>query len=122
MDGGLRTPSRLFYCRRYRDAQIRSITIALGEILADDVEWTDSTQAKEDTATMKSKLEERLSALKEEHETGQKMLADLDAKRKQLTDTMLRIEGAIQVLKDLLAEETTAHATEEAGAHTSQSS
>ena len=122
MDCGLRALSRLFYRRRYRDAQIRSITIALGEIVPGAIEWTDSTQAKEDTAMTKSKLEERLSALKEEHETGQKMLADLDAKRRQLIDTMLRIEGAIQVLKDLLAEETTAHATEEAGAHTPQSS
>lgn len=101
---------------------MRAITIPLGEIVPGDVEWADSTQAEEDTAMMKSKLEERLSALKEEHETGQKMLADLDAKRKQLIDTMLRIEGAIQVLKDLLAEETTAHATEEAGAQPSQSS
>jgi predicted nuclease with TOPRIM domain len=54
---------------------------------------------------MKDTLEQRLNTLKSEHETGQKMLAELDAKRAQLTTTLLRIEGAMQVLQELLAQE-----------------
>ncbi|APR88328.1 hypothetical protein A7982_13677 [Minicystis rosea] len=46
-------------------------------------------------------LQQRLTTLKSEHETGQKMLAELDAKRANLTQTLLRIEGAIQVLREL---------------------
>jgi len=54
---------------------------------------------------MKSRLQERYEALKAEYEAGQKMLADLDAKRQNLTATMLRIEGAMQVLQDMIAQE-----------------
>jgi hypothetical protein len=46
-------------------------------------------------------IAQRLQTLQSEYETGQKMLADLDAKRMQLTSTLLRIEGAIQVLREL---------------------
>jgi uncharacterized coiled-coil protein SlyX len=48
-------------------------------------------------------IEERLRALESEYETGQKMLAELEAKRANLTQTLLRIEGARQVLRELLA-------------------
>ncbi|MFP2908401.1 hypothetical protein ACLESD_25780 [Pyxidicoccus sp. 3LFB2] len=51
---------------------------------------------------MKDTIEQRLATLDAEHEAGQKMLAELDAKRMQLVQTMLRIEGARQVLKELL--------------------
>ncbi|MCY1020991.1 hypothetical protein [Pyxidicoccus sp. MSG2] len=54
---------------------------------------------------MKNTLEQRLNALKSEYESGQKMLAELDAKRNQLTTTLLRIEGAMQVLQEVLAQE-----------------
>lgn len=54
---------------------------------------------------MKNALEQRLNALKSEYESGQKMLAELDAKRNQLTTTLLRIEGAMQVIQELLAQE-----------------
>lgn len=54
---------------------------------------------------MKAKLEERLNALKSEHENGQKMLAELDARRKSISDTLLRIEGAMAILKELAEEE-----------------
>jgi chromosome segregation ATPase len=53
---------------------------------------------------MKDLLEQRLNTLKSEHEAGQKMLAELDAKRAQLTTTLLRIEGAMQVLQEVLAQ------------------
>ncbi|HZS40020.1 MAG TPA: hypothetical protein VFF06_24475 [Polyangia bacterium] len=47
-------------------------------------------------------VEKRLQALRREYETGQKMLAELDEKRAGLTKTLLRIEGAMQVLEEIL--------------------
>jgi hypothetical protein len=52
---------------------------------------------------MSNRLEERLAELQKEYEAGQKMLAELDAKRQTVTSTLLRIEGAMQVLRELLA-------------------
>jgi len=51
---------------------------------------------------MRDQLEQRLNSLKTERETGEKMLADLDAKRANLRETLLRISGAIQVLEEEL--------------------
>lgn len=48
-------------------------------------------------------LTARLARLRAEHEAGQKMLAELDAKRQEIRDTLLRISGAIQVLEEELA-------------------
>lgn len=53
---------------------------------------------------MKEQLEKRLTDLKAEFESGQKILAELDAKQANLKNTLLRISGAIQVLEELLAE------------------
>jgi hypothetical protein len=52
---------------------------------------------------MPTAIADRLKGLQTEFETGQKMLAELDAKRATLVNTLLRIEGAIQVLKELSA-------------------
>lgn len=52
---------------------------------------------------MKDAIEQRLGALQAEYEAGQKMLAEMDGKRAQLTTTLLRIEGAMQVLREMLA-------------------
>jgi chromosome segregation ATPase len=52
---------------------------------------------------MREQLEQRLKALKAELETGEKMLTELDAKRANLRETLLRISGAIQVLEEELA-------------------
>ena len=54
---------------------------------------------------MKAQLEERLEKLKAEFESGQKMLADVEARRAELQNTLLRISGAIQVVEELLAQE-----------------
>ncbi len=51
---------------------------------------------------MKKQLENRIAELKSEFEAGQKMIAEMDSKRKELEATMLRISGAIQVLEELL--------------------
>ena len=49
---------------------------------------------------MREQITERLKTLQAEAEAGQKLLADLDTRRAALTTTLLRIEGAIQVLKE----------------------
>jgi len=51
---------------------------------------------------MRSNVEHRLQQLLAEREAGQKLLADLDARRATLGQTMLRIDGAIAVLRELL--------------------
>ncbi len=53
---------------------------------------------------MKNQIAERLKALQAEYDAGQKMVAELDARRASLTTTLLRIEGAIQVLKEMASE------------------
>lgn len=52
---------------------------------------------------MRDQLEQRLKALKTELEAGEKVLADLDVRRANLRETLLRISGAIQVLEEELA-------------------
>jgi prefoldin subunit 5 len=54
---------------------------------------------------VREQLELRLKELTAELETGQQMLAELDAKRADLQQTLLRIGGAIQVLRELLADD-----------------
>lgn len=51
---------------------------------------------------MKEQLEQRLLELKAEFESGQKMLAELEARQANLRDSLLRISGAIQVLEEEL--------------------
>jgi len=50
-------------------------------------------------------LEKRLEQLRQEFASGQNQLAELDQKRANLRDTLLRISGAIQVLEETLGEE-----------------
>ena len=52
---------------------------------------------------MREQLQRRLEELKAELEAGQKMLNDLDAKRENLRQTLLRISGAVQILEEELA-------------------
>jgi prefoldin subunit 5 len=56
---------------------------------------------------VREQLELRLKELTAELETGQQMLAELDAKRVDLQQTLLRIGGAVQVLGELLADRDT---------------
>jgi predicted nuclease with TOPRIM domain len=53
---------------------------------------------------MKKQLQQRLQQLKTEFESGQKVLADLEAKQTSIRETLLRISGAIQVLEEVLSE------------------
>lgn len=55
---------------------------------------------------MKEKLQKRLAELKQEYESGQKMMTELETKQSNLRDTLLRISGAIQILEEELSEDT----------------
>lgn len=54
---------------------------------------------------MKEKLEARLASLRQEYSTGQEQLRQLEERRNDLQQTMLRITGAIQVLEEAIAGE-----------------
>jgi predicted nuclease with TOPRIM domain len=56
---------------------------------------------------MREKIQQRLQELKSEYETGQKMLTDLEAKQLNLRETLLRIDGAIQALEEVLQADAT---------------
>lgn len=51
---------------------------------------------------MQEKLTRRLEQLKTEFESGQKILAETEARQAKLRETLLRIGGAIQVLEEML--------------------
>ncbi|MEM9339225.1 MAG: hypothetical protein AAGA66_10890 [Bacteroidota bacterium] len=61
---------------------------------------------------MKERLEQRLSDLKQELEKGQNQLVQLDEQRSKMEKTLLRISGAIQVLKEELEGQTEEHPAE----------
>ena len=54
---------------------------------------------------MRERLEQRLQELKAEYESGQRMLADLEARQEELRNTLMRISGAILVLEEELEKE-----------------
>ena len=56
-------------------------------------------------------------ALATECEPGQKMVAELDARRASVTQTMLRIEGPIQVLNELSRQGTGTNGSPQAPVH-----
>jgi len=58
---------------------------------------------------MREKLEKRLQQLKTEFASGQKVLADLETKQANVRETLLRIQGAIQVLEEELSQENNNH-------------
>ena len=53
---------------------------------------------------MESKLRKRLEELQAEFAKGKKAIEDLEAQSNQLRATLLRISGAIQVLREELDE------------------
>lgn len=56
---------------------------------------------------MKEQLEKRVAELKAEFASGQKIMADLEAKQANLRDTLLRISGAIQILEEEIGKVST---------------
>lgn len=51
-----------------------------------------------------AKIRERIQQFEEELRQGERVLHELDAKRDQVKGTMLRISGALDVLRPMLAE------------------
>jgi len=51
---------------------------------------------------MNEQLEERLKTLEGEYEQGKKMLAELEMREGALRNSLLRIAGAIQVLREFV--------------------
>ncbi len=54
---------------------------------------------------MKEQIELRVNELKAELEAGQKVMEELEIQRSNITYTLLRITGAIQVLEELVQKE-----------------
>jgi hypothetical protein len=54
---------------------------------------------------MNEQIEKRLLALEEEYQNGRRMLAELEAKESALRSSLLRISGAIQVLREFLPQD-----------------
>ena len=52
---------------------------------------------------MRENIQKRISELRSEYESGQKMMAELEAKQGKLREQLFRISGAIQVLEELVA-------------------
>lgn len=55
---------------------------------------------------MKSEIKSRLKELKEEYKKGQERLLALEQETTNLSNTMLRISGAIQVLEELTGDDS----------------
>ena len=51
---------------------------------------------------MHQQIQSRIEVLKNEFETGQTRLRDLEMQQSRLRETLLRISGAIQVLEEML--------------------
>ena len=52
---------------------------------------------------MRGELERRLTELRSEFEAGRRLEADLQARLTEVSQTVLRVSGAIQVLQELLS-------------------
>lgn len=51
---------------------------------------------------MNEQIEKRLRTLEEEYQSGRRMLAELESKEAALRNNLLRISGAIQVLREFV--------------------
>jgi hypothetical protein len=60
-------------------------------------------------------LADRLVELRAELVEGRRALASLDARRDELVAGLLRVEGAVQILEELMAEPATEPATAAGG-------
>ena len=52
---------------------------------------------------MRGELERRLTELRSEFEAGRRLEVDLQARLSEVSQTVLRLSGAIQVLEELLS-------------------
>ncbi len=60
---------------------------------------------------MNEQIEKRLKALEEEYQSGRRMLAELEAKEAAVKGSLLRISGAIQVLREFIPQEAAPEVT-----------
>jgi predicted nuclease with TOPRIM domain len=74
---------------------LRDVAVGPGPIL---------TLADGEENVMRKQMQNRLEALSKEYETGRAELQQVEERRALLRETMLRIEGAMQVLRELLTE------------------
>ena len=58
-------------------------------------------------------VNDRLRGLKEEYARGRQQLELLERQREEVRDTLLRISGAIQVLEEILGQNSTQSAADE---------
>ena len=65
----------------------------------------------------RERLEMRLQELQRDFEVGERRLRELDAQQTQLRDTLLRIDGAMQVLRELLSSDDMQNGTSGAEAN-----
>lgn len=63
---------------------------------------------------MKDQIEARINELKAQLEEGKKMVGELEEKRTNIMYALLRINGAIQVLEELISKEDDKKLPEEA--------
>jgi predicted nuclease with TOPRIM domain len=61
-------------------------------------------EEREEVPTIREQLQARLKELKKELEAGQAELQKVEMQRTYLRETVLRIDGAVQVLEELLRE------------------
>ena len=66
---------------------------------------------------MTEQIKTRIESLRAEYRTGQEMLAELEGRQAGLKMTLTRISGAIQVLEEVLQENTPAAETTEIAAN-----
>jgi prefoldin subunit 5 len=53
---------------------------------------------------MTEQIQQRIEQLRQELESGQRLLSELDLRRADLRDSLLRVSGAIQALEELTIE------------------
>jgi prefoldin subunit 5 len=62
---------------------------------------TEVTQENGRAPDLSARIEARLEELRAELQEGERRLAELDAERVRIRDTMLRIDGAMMALNEL---------------------
>jgi hypothetical protein len=53
---------------------------------------------------MTERIQQRIEQLRQELESGQRLLSELDLRRADVRDSLLRVSGAIQALEELTSE------------------
>ena len=66
---------------------------------------------------MREQLEVRRASLQQEYERGAAMLQQMERERETLTQTLLRISGALQLAGELLAQPAEPEGVENGGNH-----